>query len=169
MTSIHGKALGKKHKGFGFWRCQSTWHQNYSSAHSGHEFMNSVRAHKRTSDFSCWRNEDSRMVYSKMCLPLELAMFVELPFLITALTGANTQLWQLCTITNFATMGVKGHMSRGNQVGLEKISIPIHLKCSCMASGGPDFNFKSVAWLLEDLTSILNREKKRKKKIKVKC
>jgi len=53
--------------------------------------MNSVRAHKRTSDFSCWRNEDSRMVYSKMCLPLELAMFVELPFLITALTGANTQ------------------------------------------------------------------------------
>jgi len=40
-------------------------------------------------------------------------------------------------------MGVKGHMSRGNQVGLKKISISIHLKCSCMASGGPDFNFKS--------------------------
>lgn len=83
------------------------------------------------------------MIFSKMCLPLELAMFVELPFLITALTGAKIQLWQLCTITNLATMGVKGHMSRGNQVGLEKTRSLIHPKCSCLASGGPDLNFKS--------------------------
>lgn len=96
-----GRHWEKKYKGFSFWRCQSNWHQNDSSAHSGHDFMNTVSVHKRPSDFSWWRNEDPRMISSKMCLPLELAVFVELPFLITALTG----IWQLCTVTIHVTIG----------------------------------------------------------------
>lgn len=57
-------------------------------------------------------------------------------------------------------MGVKGHMSRGNQVGLEKTSILIRLKCSCMASTGPDrttsiLNLLMNAWFC--CLAVLNK------------
>lgn len=56
------------------------------------------------------------------------------------LSLVQRQLWQLCTITNLLTMWVKGYMSRGNQVGLEKACIPVYLRCSCMAAAGPARN-----------------------------
>lgn len=47
-------------------------------------------------------------------------------------------------------MGVKGYMRRGNQVGLEKTCIPVHLRCSCMAAAGPAKNTKFL-----NLSSLL--------------